>query len=64
MKHQLFDLFVREKIVVILRGLVPEKAQACGDALQNLRGCNTVKISTCIIVGTKPHSTHITTSYF
>ena len=33
MKHQLFDQFVREKTVVIMRGLTPEKAQACGDAL-------------------------------
>lgn len=34
------------------------------EPLQNLRGCNTVKISTCIIVGAKAHSTHITTCYF
>ena len=33
MKHQLFDQFVHEKTVVIMRGLTPEKAQACGDAL-------------------------------
>ena len=33
MKHPLFDQFVREKIVLIMRGLGPEKAQACGEAL-------------------------------
>ena len=33
MKHRLFDSFIREKIVAILRGLAPEHAAACGDAL-------------------------------
>ena len=33
MSHLLSELFVREKIVVIMRGLEPEKAQACGEAL-------------------------------
>ncbi len=33
MKHALYDCFIREKIVAILRGLAPENAAACGDAL-------------------------------
>ncbi len=33
MSHPLSELFTRERIVVIMRGLEPEKAQACGDAL-------------------------------
>ena len=32
-KHPLFDIFMREKIVAILRGLSPGNAVACGDAL-------------------------------
>lgn len=33
MKHALYDCFIREKIVAILRGLAPENAAACGGAL-------------------------------
>lgn len=33
MRHPLYDCFVREKVVAILRGLSPENAAACGDAL-------------------------------
>ena len=31
--HSLFQQFLKEKIVVIMRGLTPEKAVPCGDAL-------------------------------
>ena len=32
-KHPLFDIFIRERTVAILRGLAPGNAAACGDAL-------------------------------
>ena len=32
-KHPLFDIFIRERTVAILRGLSPGNAVACGDAL-------------------------------
>ncbi len=33
MKHDLYDIFMKEKLVLIMRGLAPEVAATCGEAL-------------------------------